>query len=204
MRNIFFLALWALFSFAALLMTICITVANAATYGVSFNIDPTDNVTGSIVTNCGNCALDATNIISWSFMLNGNLGFSSSDVSATIYTRGVLSPLTVLNGVITYGPSQTLGVIEFCVGSSGSPCNFPSIGLAFIDEGVNVVEYIERRGTNDEIAPGYSGQGLTEPINIAAVPESSTWAMLLIGFAGIGFAAYRRKDRKTSLTLQAA
>ena len=30
---------------------------------------------------------------------------------------------------------------------------------------------------------------------IASVPEPSTWAMLLIGFAGIGFMAYeRRKD----------
>lgn len=27
---------------------------------------------------------------------------------------------------------------------------------------------------------------------VAAVPEPSTWAMLLIGFAGIGFAAYRK------------
>jgi PEP-CTERM motif len=27
----------------------------------------------------------------------------------------------------------------------------------------------------------------------SAVPEPSTWAMLLIGFAGIGFAAYRRR-----------
>jgi PEP-CTERM motif len=27
---------------------------------------------------------------------------------------------------------------------------------------------------------------------IAAVPETSTWAMLLIGFAAIGFAGYRR------------
>ena len=27
------------------------------------------------------------------------------------------------------------------------------------------------------------------------VPEPSTWAMLLIGFAGIGFAAYRRKNK---------
>jgi hypothetical protein len=26
-----------------------------------------------------------------------------------------------------------------------------------------------------------------------AVPEPSTWAMLLIGFAGIGFAGYRRR-----------
>lgn len=28
---------------------------------------------------------------------------------------------------------------------------------------------------------------------IAAVPEPSTWAMLLIGFAGVGFAAYRKR-----------
>jgi hypothetical protein len=29
-------------------------------------------------------------------------------------------------------------------------------------------------------------------IGVASVPEPSTWAMLLIGFAGIGFAGYRR------------
>lgn len=28
-----------------------------------------------------------------------------------------------------------------------------------------------------------------------AVPEPSTWAMLLIGFAGVGFAAYRQKSK---------
>jgi hypothetical protein len=27
----------------------------------------------------------------------------------------------------------------------------------------------------------------------AAVPEPSTWAMMLIGFVGIGFTAYRRR-----------
>ena len=30
---------------------------------------------------------------------------------------------------------------------------------------------------------------------VAAVPEPSTWAMLLLGFAGVGFIAYRRKLR---------
>jgi PEP-CTERM motif len=29
----------------------------------------------------------------------------------------------------------------------------------------------------------------------AAVPEPSTWAMMILGFAGIGFMAYRRKPR---------
>jgi hypothetical protein len=31
--------------------------------------------------------------------------------------------------------------------------------------------------------------------NSPAVPEPSTWAMLLLGFAGIGFMAYRRKSK---------
>jgi hypothetical protein len=30
---------------------------------------------------------------------------------------------------------------------------------------------------------------------VSAVPEPSTWAMLLLGFAGIGFMAYRRKSK---------
>jgi hypothetical protein len=29
----------------------------------------------------------------------------------------------------------------------------------------------------------------------AAVPEPSTWAMMILGFFGIGFLAYRRKNQ---------
>jgi hypothetical protein len=35
----------------------------------------------------------------------------------------------------------------------------------------------------------------------SAVPELSTWAMMILGFAGIGFLAYRRKERKLVLRL---
>jgi len=31
--------------------------------------------------------------------------------------------------------------------------------------------------------------------SITGVPESSTWAMLLVGFAGLGFAGYRQSKR---------
>jgi hypothetical protein len=31
--------------------------------------------------------------------------------------------------------------------------------------------------------------------SVTAVPESSTWAMLILGFAGVGFLAYRRKGK---------
>jgi hypothetical protein len=33
-----------------------------------------------------------------------------------------------------------------------------------------------------------------------AVPEPSTWAMLLLGFAGLGFTAYRRKSTLALMT----
>lgn len=32
-------------------------------------------------------------------------------------------------------------------------------------------------------------------VSIAAVPEPSTWAMVILGFAGVGFVAYRRRNQ---------
>ena len=32
-----------------------------------------------------------------------------------------------------------------------------------------------------------------------AVPEASTWAMMILGFAGVGFIAYRRKSRSAAI-----
>jgi hypothetical protein len=34
---------------------------------------------------------------------------------------------------------------------------------------------------------------------ISAVPEPSTWAMMILGFAGIGWMAYRRKQNGPAL-----
>lgn len=36
--------------------------------------------------------------------------------------------------------------------------------------------------------------------NIGAIPEPSTWAMMILGFAGIGFLAYRRRNQGAALT----
>jgi hypothetical protein len=37
--------------------------------------------------------------------------------------------------------------------------------------------------------------------SIAAVPEPSTWAMMILGFAGIGFLAYRRRSLGAALRI---
>jgi hypothetical protein len=39
-----------------------------------------------------------------------------------------------------------------------------------------------------------SGASFTQ-VQVGGVPESSTWAMMLLGFAGLGFIAYRRKSK---------
>jgi hypothetical protein len=42
---------------------------------------------------------------------------------------------------------------------------------------------------------GYGGSRLTVDYSInSAVPEPSTWAMMILGFAGVGFLAYRRRQ----------
>ncbi len=36
-------------------------------------------------------------------------------------------------------------------------------------------------------------------VTIAAVPEPSTWAMMILGFAGVGYMAYRRRNQSAAL-----
>jgi len=40
-------------------------------------------------------------------------------------------------------------------------------------------------------------------LGVAAVPEPSTWAMMIVGFAGVGFMTYRRSRRDQALALAA-
>jgi hypothetical protein len=40
-------------------------------------------------------------------------------------------------------------------------------------------------------------------LEVGAVPEPSTWAMMMLGFAGLGFLAYRRSSRAAVATVTA-
>src|SRR6185312_3869222 len=45
------------------------------------------------------------------------------------------------------------------------------------------------------ISEGTVSVGIEEPNEVAAVPELSTWALMIIGFCGLGFMAHRQKKR---------
>ncbi len=43
--------------------------------------------------------------------------------------------------------------------------------------------------------PNEWGYNIAANVTVGAVPEPSTWAMMILGFAGVGFMAYRRKAK---------
>ena len=72
----------------------------------------------------------------------------------------------------------------------------PTSGFPPGDRSAAASSYVNDYGS---VYPNYAyyavGSVYTNYAFTAAVPESSTWAMLLLGFAGIGFMTYRRKSK---------
>ena len=77
-----------------------------------------------------------------------------------------------------------------CLTPGGCGAQSFNPGLALGPSGSNI-------SATDEFLITATGAGSADnTINLnAAVPEASTWAMLLLGFGGIGFMAYRRKAK---------
>jgi hypothetical protein len=95
--------------------------------------------------------------------------------------RGAPSQTTV----VTLG-GQTLGSFDL---ASGDPFITRTISFSVIGGGGSL-QFTEN-GPSDQ-------QGnLLDNVVLTAVPEASTWAMMLLGFLGVGFMAYRRKNQRT-------
>jgi hypothetical protein len=73
--------------------------------------------------------------------------------------------------------------------------------MASTGTGANEIVYVIGEDSNGELffhvqASPYSyvtDYGTFSTTAVAAVPEPSTWAMMILGFAGVGFMAYRRR-----------
>ena len=59
----------------------------------------------------------------------------------------------------------------------------------------NSVVHTSCTGGDANDAPDTTVFTLTPATAVSAVPEPSTWAMMILGFCGLGFMAYRRKDK---------
>ena len=114
---------------------------------------------------------------------SNNNAFSLSSIDLGLSYYASFSPATArITGYFANGGTITEDV-------SLNSSSFKSFSLSgFID--LNSVAVTTT-------SPGYTGYAALDNVNFtgftAAVPETSTWAMLILGFAGIGFMTYRRR-----------
>jgi hypothetical protein len=113
---------------------------------------------------------------------------------------------TVYNLTFAYSPrtgvaSTSNGIEVFWDGvSQGTFTGFTDANSAWTLESLNVtgtgLDSLEFRavGTSDSYGGSLDAVSLT-----AAIPEPATWAMLIMGFSGIGLMAYRRRNNSAML-----
>lgn len=79
----------------------------------------------------------------------------------------------------------------------GSPGQFTSVLDAISGENSDYSFYLITRPRPSSICCDYTywAAGPT----VAAVPEPSTWAMMILGFFGVGYMTYRRRNRTSPL-----
>jgi hypothetical protein len=153
------------------------------------------------------------NFTGWTGGLPDNVVFSGAPNSAFVHTGsyGVgfgSTSLSSLSQTLTTVAGTTYDV-SFWINSSGLTPNevqlfwggskvFQEIDIAAT--GWTEISLLETATTTSTVLDfelkqksGYSG--LDDVSVTTAVPEPATWAMMLLGFAAVGFAAYRRNHR---------
>jgi hypothetical protein len=117
--------------------------------------------------------------------------FTFSGASGTLSNQGVLG--TTISGIV---PS---GNLNFTFGGGGVGSSYAVLGQSF--PGIFIPS--TANGTYDLVLGFNDGTGADyddlvvglKLSSVPPVPEPSSWAMLLIGFAGVGFMAYRRQQQ---------
>jgi hypothetical protein len=168
------------------------TCAGGWNTAYSFYAQPGDTINfGSLVLNSfifgDGRQLQSTQYIDQNGQLQWTYGTPTAVYAGSLAVSEIYKPFLQLN----------YNWITFC--NSGVPSCLPSLYSRLTSYTVDLeftltTGFIELGWTSPAtyIPPTSIG-----PVFAEAVPEPSTWAMLLIGFAGIGFAAYRKRRQYT-------
>jgi hypothetical protein len=168
--------------------------------GVSYGTFTLNNVTGT-------SAPFVTDLI------NGNSLNASSTTAGTINVFITASGLTTPMGIMSFVSSFTENALAngftvtqstFLDANNGIfTTTTPLSSQTFTTIGTSVLGATANAGSGpysvtEEYTITATGEGSANSTAIlTAVPEPATWAMMILGFIGVGFMAHRRKDRPT-------
>ena len=89
-----------------------------------------------------------------------------------------------------HGSESLEAILNGVVIGSGTTSDFQGFQLVTLTgtlkAGSNTLEFLGLSQLTDQTA-------FIENVSVAAVPEVSTWAMMILGFCGLGFMVYRKK-----------
>jgi PEP-CTERM motif-containing protein len=142
--------------------------------------------------------------------IDGNGVFTTSDVGVAVPGDNdlgyqILSITGEVNGSAIAAPTNANGYgYYFLTGPSfldGTGSRFltaSGLDVDFFNQSTNGLYRVNTFGNGG----GFTGfVDASSAVVVAAVPEPSTWAMMILGFCGIGAMTYRRRKQSTSLTV---
>ena len=121
---------------------------------------------------------DGSFVLSNGFTLTGTFGANYNNQTDFVTWNSVSVSDTA------FGPGGVPGVTFIPMQDGGAP---GGLDLAFAD-GANTVNLFILDGADWNVVTDISAN-----LQVAAVPEPSTWAMMLLGFCGISFMTIRRR-----------
>jgi len=151
---------------------------------------PADAVVYNLTLNSPSPLLDGTGILEVIFPPAGLFGF-------VVTPTAQVPVFSISIGSSVFDLTNDVAFISFSLG------NVININATTDDDGLLVLDsFGPLTYLYDIPQPASFGAGLIT-VTTRAVPEASTWFMILLGFAGVGFMAYRRSRTDQGVALAA-
>lgn len=193
----------ATFSVAARADIVSSTSSSWQTSSTSWNVDDNNDAVTSFTAHVGSELINIATV--------GAVDTGSGNATASAAKRNVFSSITFdpTNNVFTsfsfQGQLDILGTIFVEVNDNfGNTFTFANVpaNSVFGPFGAAAVagtgQYIDKVKVYTELPENFKSIKLVDFGNYTvagAVPEPATWAMMMLGFLGVGFLAYRRKNQ---------